>query len=161
MSKSSIILLLFWVLPFCGWGQIRTQGIVQMEADQARIEAGLEDALRTGRVSANTAVWAALVYSQAERPLRAEDSASVASVRTRGYFLDRTSVKTYCLFLPQQAVFYLVRYVVGGLGIISVRPAGAASPPRASLTARQTRQRNREQAEHLRQYLLKDGRLQL
>ena len=54
-----------------------------------------------------------MVYAQAERPLRAEDLTGVASVYARGYFLDRTNVKTYCLFLPRQAAFYLVRYVIG------------------------------------------------
>ncbi|WP_262507618.1 hypothetical protein [Hymenobacter arizonensis] len=42
------------------------------------------------------------------------DSAGIASVLNRGYFLDRTNVKNYCLFLPQEDSFYLVRYVVGG-----------------------------------------------
>ena len=161
MRKYGVILSLFWSFPFAGWGQIRTEGVVRLEANQARIEAALDAALRTKQVNANTEVWATLVYAQAERPLRVEDSTRVASVHARGYFLDRTNVKTYCLFLPRQAAFYLVRYVVGGLGIVSVRPADAAPTPPAPLTPRQTRQRNRGQTAHLRQYLLEDGRLQL
>ena len=161
MRKYGVILSLFWSFPFAGWGQIRTEGVVRLEADQARIEAALDAALRTKQVNANAEAWATLVYAQAERPLRAEDSTGVASVYARGYFLDRTNVKTYCLFLPRQAAFYLVRYVVGGLGIVSVRPADAVSTPPAPLTPRQTRQRNRGQAAHLRQYLLESGRLPL
>ena len=99
MRKYDVILSLFWSFPFAGWGQIRTEGVVRLEADQARIEAALDAALRTKQVNAN-----------------AEDSTGIASVCARGYFPDRTNVKTYCLFLPRQAAFYLVRYVVGGLG---------------------------------------------
>ena len=116
MRKHGVILSLFWSFPFAGWRQIRTEGVVRLEADQARIEAALDAALRTKQVNANAEAWATLVYAQAERPLRAEDLTGVASGYARRYFLDRTNVKTYCLFLPRKAAFYLVRYVVGGPG---------------------------------------------
>jgi hypothetical protein len=162
MSKFGAFFTLFLAVPFFSWGQIRTEGFLRLKADQARIEAALEATLRMGRVTANADAWAVLVYAQTERPLRAVDSAEVARVQARGYYLDRTNVKTYCLFLPQQDAFYLVRYVVGGLGIISVRPANVAYPPTPPLTrrqsyqrdrsSRQNRQRDRTQAEHLRSF---------
>jgi hypothetical protein len=171
MSKFGAFLALFLALPFFSWGQIRTQGFLRLKADQARIEAALEAALRTGRVTANADTLAGLFYAQTERPLRAVDSAEVARVQARGYYLDRTNVKTYCLFLLQQEAFYLVRYAVGGLGIISVRPANVVYTPTPALTrgqvyqrdrsSRQNRQRDRAQAEHLRYFLLEEGRLQL
>jgi len=58
MRKYGVILSLFWSFPFAGWGQIRTEGVVRLEADQARIEAALDAALRTKQVSAHAEAWA-------------------------------------------------------------------------------------------------------
>ncbi|MDO7848188.1 hypothetical protein Q5H92_17610 [Hymenobacter sp. M29] len=149
--------------------QIRVEGVVwPPPSTQAQIEAAIEDGFHSGRIENGGAAWSNLmkqILVNDHRPIAPSVSVDLSSLSERGYYLDRTGTKNYCISQPESGLLFLVRVVscddlfhYGGcaLGIISICRSDDVGPYQKLSKAQKRAYKNQ-----LKQYLLSPGRLAL